>query len=102
MFIENSGFMKGQLLNCFHETCNVFDPFAIKVCESNSEKFVEHLPREISSATKFIIEQGATVDVEITSDHHRRSPLVQGGLEIKCKFTVKVPNATPRQVTECY
>ena len=52
--------------------------------------------------TKFIIERGATVDVDLTSDHYRRPPLLQGGLEIKCKVTVKVPNATPRQVTECY
>ena len=52
---------------------------------------------EISSrdvkATKFIIKRGATVDVELTSDHYRRTPLVQGGLEI---------NATPRQTTERY
>ena len=33
------------------------------------------------------------MDVELTSDHYRRSPLVHGGLEI---------NATPRQVTERY
>ena len=43
-----------------------------------------------------------TVDVELTSDDYRRSPLVQGGLEINCKVTVKVPNATARQVTERY
>ena len=52
---------------------------------------------EISSrdvkATKFIIKREATVDVELTSDHYRRTPLVQGGLEI---------NATPRQATERY
>ena len=53
--------------------------------------------------TKFIIEWGATVDVELTSDYFRRLPLlVQGGVEIKCKVTVKVPNTTPRQVTERY
>ena len=31
---------KGQLLNCFHESGNVFDPLAIDVCERNSEKRV--------------------------------------------------------------
>ena len=93
---------EGQLLNCFHESGNEFDPFTIKVCEHNSEKPIGHLSREISRITKFIIEQGATKDVELTSDHYRRSPLVQGGLEIKCKVTIKVPNATPRQVTERY
>ena len=79
----------------------VFDPLVIKVCERNSEKPVGYLPREILRVTKFIIEWGATVDVELTSDYFRL-PLVQGGLEIKCKVTVKVPNATPRQVTERY
>ena len=89
---------KGQLLNCFHESGNVFDLLAIKVCERNNKKLVENLPREISRVTKFIIEWGATVDLQLTSD----SPvqLVQGGLEIKCEVTIKVPNATPRQVTE--
>ena len=48
-----------------------------------------------------IIERGATADVELNSDQYR-SALVQGGLEIKCKVTVKVPNATSRQVTERY
>ena len=89
-------------MNSFHKSGNVFNPFAIKVCERNSEKPVGHLPQEISRVTKFIIKHGATVDVELTSDHYRRSPLVQGGLEIKCKVTVKVPSATPRQVTERY
>ena len=59
------------------------------------------MPQEISRVTKFIIKRGATVDIKLTSDHYRSS-LVEGGLEIKCKDTVKVPNATPRQVTECY
>ena len=80
---------KGLLLNCFHESGNVFDPFAIKACERNSEKRVGHLPQGISRVTKFIIERGAIVDVELTSDHYRRSPLVQGGLEIKCNVTIK-------------
>ena len=89
-------------MNCFHESGNVFDPFAIKVCERNNEKPVGSLPREISSVTKFNIEQGATVDVELTSNHSISSPLVQVGLEIKCKVAVKVPSATPRQLTERY
>ena len=42
------------------------------------------------------------MDVELTSNHYISSPLVQVGLEIKCKVTVKVPSATPRQLTERY
>ena len=89
-------------MNCFHESGKVFNPFAIKVCERNSEKPVGHLPREISRVTKFIAERGATVNVELTSGYYRMLPLVQSGLEIKCKVTVKIPNATPRQVIERY
>ena len=57
------------------------------------------MPREISRVSKFTIERGTIVDVELTSDHYRRLTLVQGGLEIKCEVTVKVSYATPTQVT---
>ena len=63
------------------------------------KKPVGYLPREISRISKFTIERGAIADVELTSDHYRRSPLVQGGLEIKRKVTVKVSYATATQVT---
>ena len=66
------------------------------------KKPVEYLPQEISRVSKFTIERGAIVDVELTSDHYRTSPLVKGGLEIKCKVTVKVPYATPTQLTGIY
>ena len=89
-------------MNCFHKSGNVFDPFAIKVCERKSEKPVGHLPRETSRVSKFAIEHGATADAELTSGHYRRSPLVRDELEIKLKVTFKVPNATTRQVTERY
>ena len=69
---------------------------------TNNEKPVGYLPRETSRVSEFIIERGTTVDVELTSDHYRWSPLVQGGVEIKCKVTVKVLNATRRLVTESY
>ena len=45
---------------------------------------------EISRATKFLIDRGANVTAQVTSDHYRRSPLVQGGIEIPCKVTVKI------------
>ena len=82
---------KEQLLECFHETGNLFDRFAIKVCEIGNETPVGHLPREISRITKFFMDRGATVSVQLTSEHYRRSPIVQGGMEIPCKVTVKIP-----------
>lgn len=48
----------------------MFDPFAVKVCERNSVKTVGHLPREISRITKFKIDRGAAVSVEIIWDHY--------------------------------
>ena len=49
---------------------------------------------EISRATKFLIDRGARVFVEVSANHYRRSPLVQGGLEIPCKLSVELAIAT--------
>ena len=54
------------------------------MCEIGNETPVGHLPMEISRTTKFLIDRGATVTAELTSDHYRRSPLIQGGIEIPC------------------
>ena len=51
---------------------------------------VGHLSREISRVTKFFMDRGATIEVQLTSKHYRRSPIVQGGMEIACKVTVKI------------
>ena len=51
---------------------------------------VGHLPREVSQITKFILDRGAKVTATLTSKNFRRSPLVQGGLEIACKVTIKM------------
>ena len=41
-----------------------------------------HLPREVSRVTKFLLDRGARISLVLSSRHYRRSPLVQGGLEI--------------------
>ena len=64
--------------------------FAIKTCKSNGQ-IVGHLPREISRVTKFLLDRGAVVQATLSTTHYRRSPLVQGGLEIACKVSVKMP-----------
>ena len=88
---ENLETIASTGLNCYHEKNNAFDRFAIMVCKTeNDEKPVEHLPMEISRATKFFIDRGATLTAELTSDHYRRSPLIQGGMEIPCKITDKI------------
>ena len=41
--------------------------------------------------TKFLLDRGAVVQATLSTTHYRRSPLVQGGLEIACKVSVKMP-----------
>ena len=81
---------KEEQLNCSHNFGNVFDVFAIKTCNPNGT-VVGHLSREISRATKFLLDQGAQISAILTSTDYRRSPLVQGGLEIACKVIVNLP-----------
>ena len=81
---------EGEILNCYHKRSHVFDVFAIKT-ESKNGSNVGHLPREVSRTTKFISDWGAKVTATLTSTNLRCSPLVQGGLEIACKATVKMP-----------
>ena len=52
---------------------------------------IGHLPREISRITKFFLDPGAVMQVELTSKHYRRSPLVKGGIEIPCLIRVRIP-----------
>ena len=54
-------------------------------------KIAGHLPREISRVTKYFLDRGAVVQATLSTTHYRRSPLVQGGLEIACKVSVKMP-----------
>ena len=87
-----------QTLNCFHEEGNTFDRFAIKVYEKDKNEIVGHLPMEISRVTKFLLDGGANVFAKLTSTHYRRSPLVQGGIEIPCAVTVSMPGSVINQL----
>ena len=80
-----------QVLNCYHEKNNTYDRYAIMTCEIGKDEIpVGHLPMEISRVTKFFIDRGATVTAELTRKYYRRSPLIQGGIEIPCKITNKI------------
>ena len=72
---------KEEQLDCSHDFGNVFDVFAIKTCKLDGT-VVGHLPREISRATKFLLDRGAQISATLTSRDYRRSLLVQGGLEM--------------------
>ena len=68
---------ENEQLDCFHEEHNPFDWFAIKTVTSDG-MIVGHLPRETSQITKFFLDRGAVMQIELTSKHNRRSPLVEG------------------------
>ena len=72
--------------------------FAIKVCEKDKNEILGHLPMEISRVTKFLLDRGANVSAKLTSMHYRRSPLVQGRIEISCVVTVSMPGTVINQL----
>ena len=55
---------------------------------------VGHLPREILRFSWFIINHGAVTAVKVVDVNRRKSPLVQGGLEIPVKVIVAMPFST--------
>ena len=83
--------IENETLQCFHESGNLFDVFAIKTCSKGSLQAVGHLPREISRLTKFILDRGVEAEPRLTSTNYRRSPITQGSLEIPCTVKVKMP-----------
>ena len=66
------------------------------MCDTRG-KIVGHLPMEISRITRFLLDRGAKIEATLWLTHHRRSSLVQGGLEIRC--TVKV-SMVPTQLSK--
>ena len=78
-----------QKLSCAYEENNPFDLFAMKICEDTN--IVGHLPIEISRASKYLMDRGASFTVQLTSTNYRRSPLIQGGLEKPVKVIVTMP-----------
>ena len=50
------------------------------------------------SLTKFLLERGARVSAKLSSTNYRRSPLVQGRLEIPCIVTVSMPGTIINQL----
>ncbi len=58
-----------------------------------TESVVGHLPKEVSRYSFYIISHGAKVTAMVTDTHHRRSPLVQGGLEIPIQVTVEMDSS---------
>ena len=81
-----------QELRCMHQPENAFDVFAIALLVPADENalVIGHLPCEIFRATKFLMGRGAEFKAEVSSQRYRRSPLVQGGLEVPIKLYVSM------------
>ena len=76
-------------LRCSHERNNIYDRYAIAAnkrlrgCLADSIiGHFSHLPGEISRATRFFLLRGGMVHLKVSDENYRRSPLIQGGLEI--------------------
>lgn len=83
-----------EILHVELEPSNLHDGYAIamkkKLPGFLSESVVGHIPREVSRITHFIVVHGGRVSCRVADVHHRRSPLVQGGLEIPAEITVEM------------
>ena len=88
-----------EKLDAIHKENNPHNRYAVaairKTVSRLSPVIVGHLPREISRFTRFIILHGATVTVKVTDTKYRRSPLIQGGLEIPVE--VQMENSSENQ-----
>ena len=79
-----------EVLRAKQENSNPHNHYAIAVTKQHGlrQQVIGHLPREISRFTWFIIDHGASVSVKVVDVHQRRSPLVQGGLEIPIEVCI--------------
>ena len=80
----------GQRLSDERELHNPEDRFAVAAMKHSSTgdtSVVGHLPREISRVLWYFLLHGGEIDCEVIGER-RRSPLVQGGLEIPCHVTL--------------
>ena len=48
-------------------------------------------PSSLRDIMKFSMDRDAIVSAQLTSEPYRQSLIVQGGMEIPCKVTVKIP-----------
>ena len=83
-----------EKLKCAHDKNNPFDDFAIKTMDN----IARLLPMELSRITKFLIDRGAKVEAQLSSTNCRRSPLIQGGLEISCGIIVTMPGTIDNEL----
>ena len=59
---------ENQIFQCFVDLDNPLGHFAMEVCKSSKETPIDRLPNEIPRVTMFLIDQSATVSIQLTSD----------------------------------
>ena len=79
----------GEILRCFRETGNAFDPFA--VCVKKDAKVVGHVPRKISAICSIFLQKNGTIYCEVIGRRRYSRGIPQGGLEIPCCLTFVGP-----------
>ena len=79
----------GEILNCFRETGNAFNPFT--VCVKKDAVVVGHVPRKISSISLLFLRNNGTIHCEVTGKRRYSRGIPQGGLEIPCSLVFEGP-----------
>jgi len=79
----------GKTLACQREEGNRADPYAVAVVKESGRRtmVVRHVPRRISAACCLFLQRSGVINCEITGARRYSADLVQGGLEIPCKYT---------------
>lgn len=89
---ENWQPFRGQLVRFRRETDNEADQFAVsgnvRIQGRQGRVTVGHVPRELSRYVWHALFWGCEFNASVKNPHHRRSPLIQGGLEIELEVKV--------------
>ena len=85
--------VENEVLRVQQERNNPHDHYAIAALKQqhSRQQIVGHFPRKISRFMWFIINHGAAVSVKVVDILQRRSPIVQGGLEIPIEVCIVIP-----------
>ena len=89
---------ENEKLDCLHEPGNAFDRFAIKTVNEKGE-IVGHLPKEISRATKYLLDRGFTMYCKLSSRHYRKIIKIITRNSVRSRAYLACNNATIK--TDC-
>ena len=80
-----------ETLACQREEDNGADPYAVAVMKESGRttRVVGHVPRRISAACCLFLRRNGIIDCKITGSRRYSADLVQGELEVPCKYTFR-------------